>query len=66
MKSLEEILNETEKLQCQINLLLKEVDKLQKITFKNIICNQERNINKILLKIQYLQGRVQSLMWVLT
>jgi len=64
MKSLEEILNETERLQSQINVLLKEVGQLQKVTLKNIFCNQEKNINKILLKVHELQGKVNALMWV--
>jgi len=64
MKSLEEILNETENLQSQINVLLKEVNQLQKVTLKNIFCNQEKNINKILFKVHELQGKVDALMWV--
>ena len=36
----------------------------QKVTLKNIFCNQEKNINKILLKVHELQGKVNALMWV--
>jgi len=63
MKSLEEILSEIENLQSRISTLLKEVNKLQKFNLKNIICNNDRYVNKILFKVHELQGKVDALMW---
>ena len=65
MKSLENILNEIENLQLQISVLIKEVNQLQKLNFKNIIFNSEKQINKLLFKIYELQGRVDALMWTI-
>jgi len=65
MRSLEDILNESENLQSQIDRLLEKVNNLQKVTFKNIIFNQEKNINRILFQVHHLQGRVEALLWVL-
>ena len=65
MKSLENILNEIENLQSQISVLIKEVNQLQKLNFKNIIFNNEKQTNKLLFKIYQLQGRVDALMWTI-
>ena len=65
MKSLENILNVIENLQFKISVLIEEVDQLQKLNFKNIIFNNEKQINKLLFKIYELQGRVDALMWTI-
>ena len=65
MKSLENILNEIEKLQSLISILLEEVNQLQKFNFKNIIFKNEKQINKLFFKMYELRGRVDALMWII-
>ena len=66
MKSLENILNEIENLQSQISVLIKEVKQLQKLNFKNIIFNNEKQITKLLFKMYELRGRVDALIWTIS
>lgn len=66
MKTLEEILTKSEKLQSQIDELLVEVNKLQASNWKNIFFYQERNINKLLNEVNELQAKANALMWVLS
>ena len=66
MQQLENILIEIENSQYLINVLLKEISQFQRVTFKNIICNRENQINKKLFKAHELEGRVNALMWVIS
>lgn len=65
MRELNEILETVENLQVEIDKSIIEVNGLSKVSFKNIIFNREREINKIMYKIYELQGQVNALMWVL-
>ena len=66
MKPLENILKEIEVSQSQIEVLIKEVNQLQKFNLKNIVFNREKEINKVLFKIGTLQGSVRALIWVIS
>ena len=66
MKPLENILKEIEVSQSQIEVLIKEVNQLQKFNLKNIVLNREKEINKVLFKIGTLQGSVRALMWIIS